>query len=352
MPPLTRAYVEYLEGELADRLDAEFHDDETPIGEALRNVLAFHFNVYCIMHDLAGKQAHAFVQRLPFYKDPIENAVSGRMMLRQTHQALTELLGDDVEFLESFRGEHVTDDETDQHVREEAREYAKDTEVSADVNDIVRKTAAEGEATEKHIADAAYNFQDAEQVEHDIALSMRDQLPTERSEPTPLAPAARPPLQKSNGTKEEAPPERVLIQQESYLGQTPSVVHRRSTKWLADAIIAVCCGSLREREHEFPRIAPLIDRPELGEWGSMKSDILRCVAEIRDMVHRLRPPLSERYEELQDLMERLRRPNSDGSSNELDTVRDVLEAFRNFHGSPKDDEYGLGLNDWKSEDDE
>lgn len=337
MPPLTPAYVAYLERDLADRLDEIYHDDETPYGEAFRNRLRFTLQTYCQQHDQAGEQTAAFAEHIPCNNEfGIEGAIGGLMILRQTREALTELLQDDADFLESYRGEHVTDDETDRSVREDAREFTKRNEVSSEINAIVHQTATEGEATEKEIIDASYDFKDGAKTEFDVALSARDRLEPELPRvAVPQAPVER---AKDDG------PRAIVLKHVTYFGESPSIVFNRAKKWLVDAIIKIAAGS--EEYDRFPRIAPLVDKPELGTHGTTRAELSQLSRDIRDMADRLRPPLSENFSELGDLMKIAVEKLGDGVPGP-DEVKDVMSSFMQMFGKPDDDEYGLGTEDWK-----
>lgn len=118
----TPAYVNYLAGEVEDALDAVYKDDATPLGRAYRDKFQFVIQTYCQQHDQAGEQTAAFVREIPCNEQfDVQGALGGLIVLRQTHEALTELLQDDADFKASYRGDDVTDDETDRAVRKTAR---------------------------------------------------------------------------------------------------------------------------------------------------------------------------------------------------------------------------------------
>lgn len=409
----TPAYVNYLAGELEDALDAVYKDDATPVGRAYRDKLQFVIQTYCQQHDQAGEQTAAFVRDIPCNERfDFEGAIGGLIILRQTHEALAELLQDDADFKASYRGEEVTDDKTDRYVRQTAHDYEKDTQVGEDVNDIVRRTAAEGEATEKEVTDASYDSDDGAGMEFNIALSARDRLKPEEivasATPDPM------PIETSDGEvwvkgeevlpvepdapvqpnkvvqasmeesitsvpdrstpvenignfvvsepprRDEPPPaapvsasaepECIKIVSQTYFGQTPSVAFNRAKEWLTNTIIKIAAGS--EVRDEFPRIAPLVDKKEFERHGTTREELTRLAREIRNMTRRLRPPLSERHGELMDLMERIAlRPGGGGPSK--DEVDSILDSFTEMFGGSGDDKYGLGLNQkWDSGNDD
>lgn len=333
MPSITPAYVAYLEGELADALEEIYKDDETPHGRAFEDKLQFVIQTYCQQHDQAGEQTADFVRHIPFNAAfGIEGAVGGLMVLRRTRAALLELLEHDKEFLESYRGDKVTSDEEDRAIRADAAEYTKRNEVGEDINRIVRKTAAEGEATEKDIVDAAYGSADGARTEFDVALSARDRL-----EPPPAI-AAVPSMPEAADATEA--PRAIDIRPVTRFGESPSLAFNAAKKWFTDAIIRVASGS--DHPGAFPRIAPLIDHPELGAHGTTRDELLGIVRDIRDFTGRLRPPLSERHDDLLFLLENVVKKGGDGED-----VRDVMRSFDEMFGDPDRDTYGMGLNDWK-----
>lgn len=351
MAPLTSAYLTYLEGELGDKLEAIYKDDATPHGRAFEDTLQFTMQTYCQQHDQAGEQSAAFVLNLPCNNEfGIEGAVYGLMILRRTRTALAELLEDDADFLASYRGDHVTDAETDRSVRNDAREFEKRNEVGSEIDAIVKKTASEGEATEKEIIDASYGFQDGAQTEFNVALSARDRL-----EPVEKAPPAHaPPVRRNADTVPLAPPvsagpSAITIEAKTYFGQTPSGVFNMAKKWLTGMIVKVASGS--ERANEFPRIRPLMHKPELEQRGTSQKELETLVEDIHDMADRLRPPLSEKFESLMDIALDLGRKKPDGSpmgtQEQIEAIHDALDSFTQMFGGRDDDKYGLGTEDWK-----
>lgn len=380
----TPAYVNYLGGELEDALDAVYEDDATPVGRAYRDKFQFVIQTYCQQHDQAGERTAAFVREIPCNERfGLEGAIGGLIILRQTHEALTELLQDDADFRASYRGDDVTDDETDRAVRKTARDYEKDTQVDERVNDIVRRKAVEGEATDEQFLNASYDSDNGAQVEFDIALSARDRL---KPKDEPLAPAvSRPshvegltgdvPAQardvplvepdapvpgestpvgtigglgvRESSRRDAAPvakptsarPERITIVPQTHFGGSPSVVFNRAKEWFVDMIVKVAAGS--EQDDEFPRIEPLVDKKEFERHGTTREELLKLAREIRDMTRRLRPPLSERHDDLMEMMQRsLNKPGGGPTSGEME---DILDSFMEMFGRRDDDKYGLGL---------
>lgn len=344
-PALTPAYLSYLGGEFANQLDELYKDDETPYGEAYRNKFRFIIQTYCQQHDQAGEQTAAFVELLPCNSEfGIDGAVKGLMILRQTREALAELLKDDADFLESYRGDNVTSEETDRSVRQDAREFTKRNEVSPEIDSVVRKTATEGEATEKEIMDASYNFQDGAKAEFDVALSARDRLPDDK----PAKAASLIPVTPTVSPSVPAPqidrPVFVILKKQTYFGGSPSIVFNRAKKWFVDAIIKIAAGS--ERHDHFPRIAPLVDKPELGAHATTLVELSQLACDIRDMTDRLRPPLSERFDDLTDMLSRAINKPGGGGPMQVE-ISDVMGSFGQMFGNPNEDKYGLGTEDWK-----
>ncbi len=391
----TPAFVKYLAGEVEDALDAVYKDDATPVGRAYRDKFQFVVQTYCQQHDQAGEQTAAFVREIPCNEQfDLHGAIGGLIILRQTHEALTELLQDDADFKASYRGEEVTDDETDRHVRKTARDYERDTQVSEDVNGIVRKTAVEGEATDEEFLNASYDSDNGAAVEFDIALSARDRLEPKDDVPAtnPVTslpahapggvpvqahdvPVVEPSAPVSDGStlvgtigglavhessRREQPaaavvapasigPERIAIVPQTHFGGSPSVVFNRAKEWFADMIVKIAAGS--ERRDDFPRIAPLVDKKEFEQHGTTREELVRLAREIRDMTRRLRPPLSERHDDLLEMMERSLKPGGKGpTSGEME---DILDSFTGMFGKRDEDKYGLGLNqNWADGNDE
>lgn len=255
------------------------------------------------------------------------------------------------------------------------------------MNDIVRRKAVEGEATDEQFLNASYDSDNGAQVEFNIALSARDRL--EPKEDVPAAsrraqdegstgdiptqaqnvPAVESETPVSNestlvGTigglnvhespRRDAPaspvadavmatptgPVRIDVKPQTHFGGMPSVVFNRAKGWFTDMIIKVAAGS--EQDGEFPRIAPLVDKKEFEGNGTTRDELLKLAREIRDMTRRLRPPLSERHDDLMEMMERsLNKPGGGGpTSGEME---DILDSFTEMFGGRDDDKYGLGL---------
>lgn len=369
-PPLTPAYLKYLEGEISDQLEERFKDDGTPHGGAYEDKLQFVIQTYCQQHDQAGEQTAEFVRQLPCNSEfGIEGAVGGLMVLRRTRAALIELLEHDAEFLASYRGDNATTDETDRSVRKDAREFSKRNEVDESTNAKIKKSATEGEATEEQIADAAYNFQNAAETEFDVALSARDRLePVPDPVAKPVIPAvpgmtsaesqvlaafvasglAESPRREPHapGEQQKVPEtaKQIQILGISQFGTTPSVVFNRAKEWFTKMIVSVAAGT--ETKHSFPRIRPLIDKPELAPHATTQAELETLAREIEDMTRRLRPPLSETHGELTVFLDRVR----DSDPRSKDDIKDVLGSFDEMFGGGKKDTYGLGLDDWKKED--
>jgi len=111
-------------------------------------------------------------------------------------------------------------------------------------------------------------------------------------------------------------------------------------------IVRVAAGS--DTPNSFPRIRPLIDKPELAPHATTQVELETLAREIEDMTRRLRPPLSESHGDLMHIFDRLRDVNPANA----DEVKDVLGSFNEMFGNREEDEYKLGLDGWKDEKDE
>ncbi len=352
-PAVTKAYVSYLEGTADDLLQDAYQNDESKHGRAFEDTLQFVINAYCSLHDQAGERSYDFVQNLPHGPEyGTEDAVIALRILRRTRDALRELVEHDAEFKASFQGDRVTSSQTDESVRNDAREFTERNEVDEATNQAIMESATEGEATEREVSDAAYNFQDSADIEHRVALSMRDRLdvpqetadaplPSASSIPEVSPPAADVPPDDASPTYD--PPTRIVLKKETYIQQSPSIVFNRAKMWLIDAIVKVVRGS--EKEDQFPRISPLIAAKDLGEHGVTHFDLVETVRDVRQMVRALRPPLSESFENLNGMQMFVNLRGPDGKPIAPTEVRiavnDALGSFTDLHGDPEEDRYNL-----------
>ena len=140
-------------------------------------------------------------------------------------------------------------------------------------------------------------------------------------------------------------PKKIAIVAVSQFGKSPSIAFNEAKAWFTRAIVNVAAGF--ETSGSVPRIAPLVDKPEFGEHGTTRAELDTLAREIESMTRRLRPPLSESYVDLMDMMDRAIDAGKDG---DIGKINDVMKSFGEMFGKPKEDEYGLGLNDWKGDD--
>lgn len=363
---ITAGYLSYVRSEAADKLDDAFHDDDTPLGAAFRDKLKFVINNYCQMHDAAGPRTAEFVGELPYYDAGnmgMPDAVLGDIILRETHQALRELQEADAEFRESYRGGQETDDATDRSVRKDASEFNTRHNITQDKLRSYERSAAEGSVSDDEITDEFYDGVNSAERELDVAKSARDRLEPPAGESSvenvPGEPKgeSQPPTEFSaeKTVTRKTKAVRPALHAQDYLGCPPSETFIRAKKWLTEHIILVASGTENDKKEDFPRIQPLMELPQaLQEFGTTQPALTQIVREIREMTDKLRPPLVERMDDLLDRMRNLTRGGQSQPA-DIDDIKGALEDTLSFMedalGKDKD-EYGLGLNDWKSEGDE
>lgn len=336
------AYARYAVSEADDIVQRAYECDGEKFSESYQTALHLAINNYCALHEQAGERVAEFVQQLPWVNEPIMNALIGQRILILTDATLRNILEQDAEFRESLIGDVRSTNADDSQIARDAKSWDQTHNADKDVE--IHESAQDGMVTDREVADAAYNG-NSEQIESAIHDSHRNTLgetptitlPQTRSLhddldiTTPKADAPQRTI--PNATKED-----VTITVPKFNGESPSVVFKAATRWLCEHILMVATGSKQETR------TPRLDAIRNADWKTAEGEpialpsarIHQLCSTIRTQFARLRPPMVERAEEILDRMRNL--PSND-PRDMLDSLRDVLDLFK--QEKKNDDPYNL-----------
>ncbi len=259
-------------------------------------------NYMAIVHQ-AGMHAAELVQGLPYAAEEggFEDAFMGAYILRQTEQALRELLEEDEEMSKMIQAYYTTTNEEDADARRKSQEFDRDH--LSDLNGEFRQSAKgyeTGRASDGQIADSAAGGSRRTLDEHVEAAQDRPEqtievrvyedgvkrgsvgsplpeLPADTTAaPDANVPAVTPVDISVSSVENPAPPkpeeddeiediavrlfgekpERITVKAPDYSKSTPNSAFRSAIGWMVDHIIMAGSGS--KNRGKYPRIAPLM----------------------------------------------------------------------------------------------
>ncbi len=337
----------YFEGNATDILNDAFPDEENRT-RAFRDRLMFIINTYASQNDQAGPQLADLVESLPYNKEfGHQDALIALQILRETNEALYELLEDDEEFKASLRGS-TDDPDVDREVRASAREFSDHHDLSGK-DAIGREARAAGDMiNDRAISDSFYDGKSARGVEEDIHTSHRDGigesvtadvLTYDGTSPGPASTntaaeklgADQSPVSTSTPEPPDAAtrlfgekPRRITVDTPKFTGKNPGTVFREAIDWLAKNLIAIASGT--SSQDKFPRIAPIIDVKSGEKYSTTRDELMDLVEEIRSRFGRLRSPSGGT--DVHDLLINFDPNNPAGA---MDILRGLLGGVKREH---------------------
>lgn len=320
-----------------------FGDDDFPFRAALMNVV----NVYCGLVEQAGRGCMEIIRKLPQVDGkPVADAAVALELLRETDEALQQLAEDDAAFDESLRGALKNDPERDRYVSEEAAAFDKDFNVDAGKEAQYMASAREGQISDAQISDLATKWKNANREDNEVAASRRGD-DDRAKETVRIAPIQAQPLKGNSPTtsidNNWDTPEPFEVTEPDFVGTSPNLCFRKSTRWLIDTLIRAGTGS--EKQGSYPRLSPLLRSTINGKNILASDEVIKLIAGIRRKADDLRRPNIDESS-IADIMDSIGDKLNDVDPDLRSKLGNMFSQFGGMFGkSNEGEEWKNGSND-------